>query len=210
MTIRMKKLLLATSLVTGMLFSGLAFSHPGHDASVSFMSGFTHPFSGFDHFLVIVLVGFWSAFTLKKIWFGPFAFILGMFLGALAGLSGLPLNFFEFGIAASVIAIGILLLVKNKYPTNAILSLIGAFGVFHGFAHAQVFSSASLGISLISKDMAGLLLATAILHLSGTLLVKLLKDKTTIIARITGFASVIYGWVLISQLSFALLGGASV
>ena len=28
-------------------------------------------------------------------------------------------------------------------------------------------------------------------------------------AKIAGFTSVIYGWVLLSQLSFALLGGAS-
>jgi urease accessory protein len=120
------------------------------------------------------------------------------------------LSFFEFGIAASVIAIGLLLLVRNQYSSKAILALIGAFGIFHGFAHAQLFSDSSLAISLVGQDIAGLILATAALHLSGALLVRLLKENTTVIARIAGFASVIYGWVLLSQLSFALLGGASV
>ena len=209
MNICMKKLFLSSIAFAGTLFSTLAFAHPGHDVNVSFMSGLLHPFSGLDHLLVIVLVGFWSAFVLKKIWLGPCFFILGMFFGVLLGLSGLSLNFFEFGIAASVIAIGLLLLIKNQYSTKAILSLIGVFGVFHGYAHAELFSSASFGISLIAEDMAGLFLATGILHLSGAIAVQFLKDKTTIIARVTGFASVIYGWVLLSQLSFALLGGAS-
>lgn len=204
-----KNLLLSAAGFAGALFSGLAFAHAGHDVSVSFMSGLLHPFSGVDHLLVIVLVGFWSTFVLKKIWIGPCVFLLGMCMGVLARLTNVPLNFFEFGIATSVIAIGLLLLVKNQYSSKAILTLIGTFGIFHGFAHAQLFSDSSLAISLVGQDIVGLILATAALHLSGALLVKLLKEKTNVIARIAGFASVIYGWVLISQLSFVLLGGAS-
>jgi urease accessory protein len=205
-----KNLLLSAAGFASALFSGLAFAHAGHDVSVSFMSGLLHPFSGADHLLVIVLVGFWSAFVLKKIWIGPCVFLLGMCMGVLAGFANIPLSFFEFGIAASVIAIGLLLLVRNQYSSKAILALIGAFGIFHGFAHAQLFSDSSLAISLVGQDIVGLILATAALHLSGALLVRLLKENTTVIARIAGFASVIYGWVLLSQLSFALLGGASV
>jgi urease accessory protein len=205
-----KNLLLSAAGFASVLFSGLAFAHAGHDVSVNFMSGLLHPFSGIDHLLVIVLVGFWSAFVLIKIWIGPSVFLLGMCVGVIAGLTNIPLNFFEFGVAASVIAIGFLLLVKNQYSSKAILTLIGTFGIFHGFAHAQLFSDSSHAISLVGEDIAGLILATAALHLSGVLLVKLLKEKTTVIAKITGFASVIYGWVLISQLSFALLGGVLV
>ena len=62
-------------------------------------------------------------FVLKKIWLGPCIFMAGMSLGALAGLSNLPLNFFEFGIATSVIAIGLLLLLQNQYTGKAILFL---------------------------------------------------------------------------------------
>ncbi len=204
-----KNLLLSAAGFAGALFSGLAFAHAGHNVSVSFISGLLHPFSGVDHLLVIVLVGFWSTFVLKKIWIGPCVFLLGMCMGVLAGLTNIPLNFFEFGIAASVIVIGLLLLLQNQYSSKAILTLIGTFGIFHGFAHAQLFSDSSLAISLVGQDIVGLILATAALHLSGALLVKLLKEKTNVIARIAGFASVIYGWVLISQLSFVLLGGAS-
>ncbi|MEA9569005.1 HupE/UreJ family protein [Polynucleobacter sp. AP-Nickl1-40-C4] len=209
MSLHIKKILLAFAGLIGVLSSNLVYAHPGHETSVSFLSGLMHPFSGFDHFLVIMLVGFWSAFMLKKIWLGPCVFILGMCLGVFAGLSNLSLHIFEFGIAASVIAMGLLLLVQRQYSNNAILALISFFGIFHGFAHAELFSNGSYGASLVAQDMAGLILATGILHLSGALLVNLLKEKTAIFARVTGFASVIYGWVLISQLSFALLGGAS-
>lgn len=201
--------MLATVGLVSTLFSELTFAHAGHDASVSFMSGLLHPFSGADHLLVIILVGFWSAFALKKIWLGPCVFIFGMCLGVLAGLAGMPMNFFEFGIATSVIAIGLLLMIKNQNSPKAIFLLIGAFGVFHGFAHTQLFVDSSFAISLVIQDVTGLILATAGLHLLGVVSAKLLKEKTTVIAKMAGFASVIYGWVLISQLSFALLGGAS-
>ena len=208
MNLQKNKIFFSTPALIGMLFSNLVYAHPGHNGSVSFLSGLMHPFSGFDHLLVIVLVGFWSAFTLRSIWLGPCVFMLGMSLGVLSGLVLVPSEWFEFGIAASVIAIGGLLLIKKQYSSKLILCLIGTFGVFHGFAHVQLFTSAPYGVALAAQDMAGLILATGILHLSGALAVHFLKEKKNIIAKIAGFSSVIYGWVLISQLSFALLGGA--
>lgn len=209
MKVQVKKLLIGAAVLLPFLSSGLAFAHEGHDRSVGFMSGLLHPISGIDHLLVIVLVGFWSAFVLRKIWLGPCIFMLGMCLGVFFGLSPLPLGFFEFGIAGSAIGMGLLLLSRNQSSPKLILLLISAFGVFHGFAHADLFSNSSFGIALVAQDMAGLILATGVLHLSGALLAKALKEKTALIAKVAGFSSVIYGWVLIGQLSFALIGGAS-
>ncbi len=209
MNFHVKKILPVSAALIGNLFCNFAYAHSGHDESIGFLSGLMHPFSGFDHFLVIVLVGFWSAFMLKKIWLGPCVFILGMCFGVLAGLSSLPLNFSEFGIAASVVVMGLSLLVQHQYSSKITLSLIGFFGVFHGFAHTELFSNSSIGFVLAAQDLLGLIFATGVLHLSGAILVKLLKEKKPVFAKMTGFASVIYGWVLISQLSFALLGGAS-
>ena len=58
MSLHIKKILLAFAGLIGVLSSNLVYAHPGHETSVSFLSGLMHPFSGFDHFLVIVLVGF--------------------------------------------------------------------------------------------------------------------------------------------------------
>ena len=207
--LRMKNKVLAFAGVVGFLFSNLTFAHPGHSDSIGFLAGLMHPLSGFDHLLVIVLVGFWSAFMLKKFWLGPVLFILGMCIGVFAGLSHISFNYFEFGIASSVIVIGLLLLLQRQFSSKGILVLIGSFGVFHGFAHAELFSNQAFGISLVLEDMGGLILATGTLHLLGALFVKFLNEKASVIARVTGFASVIYGWVLLSQISFAVFGGAS-
>lgn len=210
MNMYIKNIVLSSAVLTGIFFSSLASAHEGHDVAVSFMSGLLHPFSGLDHLLVIMLVGFWSAFVLKKIWFGPCVFLIGMCGGVLAGFIGLPLHFFEFGIAASVIAIGILLFAKNQYSPQSTLLLIGAFGIFHGFAHAELFSSATVSFLLVAQDMAGLLLATGILHFSGALLVKAFKEKTSILAKIAGFSSLMYGLLLMGQLILAVMGGTAV
>jgi len=209
MNLHMKNILLASTACTSILFSELALAHPGHDVSISFMSGLLHPFSGLDHLLVIVLVGFWSAFVLKKIWLGPCIFLIGMCLGVMAGLASLPLSYFEFGIAASVIVIGLLLLVRNWFSTTTILALIGSFGVFHGFAHADQLVASSTGLLFLVQDLAGLILATGVLHLSGALLVKTLKEKTSIFAKVAGISSVVYGLFLMGQLALVAIGGAS-
>lgn len=192
-----------------LMVSSFAYAHPGHETSISFMSGILHPFSGLDHLLVILLVGFWSTFVLKQIWVGPLAFLSGMMMGVFAGLLGAPLQFFEFGIAASVIGIGVLLLTKKQYSTRWVLGLLALFGLFHGFAHAQLFSQTNLGFTLVAQDMAGLVLATSTLHLAGALLVGALKQKTNLFAKGAGIASLIYGLGLVGQLSLAVVGGAS-
>jgi urease accessory protein len=209
MNFHMKNVLLAMIACTGSLFSGLTLAHPGHDVSISFISGLLHPFSGLDHLLVIVLIGFWSAFVLKKIWLGPCIFVFGMCLGVIAGLASLPLSFFEFGIAASVIVLGFLLLVRNWFSNTAILALIGSFGVFHGFAHADQLTSSSIGLLLLVQDLVGLILATGVLHLSGAFLVKVMKEKTSIFAKVAGISSLAYGLFLMGQLVLATVGGAS-
>ena len=209
MNFQVKNPLLGTLAIFSSLFSGLAFAHSGHDVSVGFVSGVLHPFTGLDHLLVIVLVGFWSAFVLKKIWVGPCMFLCEMCLGVVAGLANVPLGFFEYGIAASVIAIGVMLLLKNQYSPQSILLLIGSFGVFHGIAHTDQFAGSSIGFLFVVQDLLGLILATGVLHLCGALLVKVLKEKTLIFAKIAGMSSVIYGLFLIGQLAFLTIGGVS-
>jgi urease accessory protein len=187
----------------------MSYAHPGHETSISFISGILHPFSGLDHLIVILLLGFWSAFVLKQIWVGPFAFLMGMMAGVFAGILGLSLHFFEFGIAASVAGIGALLLSKKQHSTKLILILLAMFGLFHGFAHTQLFSQANLGFSLLVQDMAGLVLATGALHFTGALLVGALKQRTNLFAKSAGIASLIYGLGLTGQLSLAVIRGTS-
>ena len=58
MNFQVKNRLLAALAILGSLFPEFTFAHSGHDVSVGFVSGVLHPFTGLDHLLVIVLVGF--------------------------------------------------------------------------------------------------------------------------------------------------------
>ena len=53
----MKKMLLT---ILGIVaFPAIAFAHPGHEMA-NFASGFSHPFTGIDHLLVMLAVGYWA------------------------------------------------------------------------------------------------------------------------------------------------------
>lgn len=206
----MKIFLSIVVVIGGSFFSGLALAHLVHQPSISFMAGAMHPLSGLDHLLVIVLVGFWSAFALRKSWFGPAIFMLGMTIGVGFGFVGYHFALFEIGIALSVVLIGALLLSKNTLTTNTILVFIGVFGLFHGFAHTDLLSMpAPISFQLITQDLVGLLLATALLHSLGVVCAKLLKQKVQMVAKGVGMASLIYGLVLVGQLAFIPNVGAS-
>jgi urease accessory protein len=194
-------------------YSMLAQAHSGHDAGIHFMAGLMHPFTGFDHFLVILLVGFWSAFALKRTYLGPCSFMLGMLAGLAAGLLGVTLSLFEFGIAFSVMAVGLLLFYRSNLSPKLILLLFSLFGVFHGFAHAELFSTqlvaADTGMQLVLEDAAGLLLATALLHGCGIFLANSLRGKLVLISKGVGLATLAYGIFLFGQLSLLTLAGAA-
>jgi urease accessory protein len=71
--------------------------------------------------------------------------------------------FVEFGIAGSVIVLGLAIALQWSLPTLAAVALAGFFAIFHGYAHgAEMPANASgLGYGL------GFMLATALLHGAG-------------------------------------------
>ena len=82
--------------------------------------------------------------------------------------------------------------------------------MFHGFAHAHLFFQEQAGIKLVAEDLAGLLMATGILHWAGVFLARALKDKMALFSRYAGIASSLYGLVLLAQLSATLISGGSI
>ncbi|WP_432240277.1 HupE/UreJ family protein [Herbaspirillum robiniae] len=156
-------------LAVAALAAGSAFAHPGHpgshmDASASFMSGFSHPFSGIDHLLAMLAVGLWAAQNKQRaLWVLPLAFPLMMVVGALMAIGGLSVPAVETGIAASVAVMGLLIAFAVRMPLWASASVVSLFALFHGYAHGAELphgSSAAL-------YGAGFILATAILHATG-------------------------------------------
>ncbi|GEP11219.1 hypothetical protein MGN01_30640 [Methylobacterium gnaphalii] len=141
-----------------------AWAHPGHGGTQSLAAGMLHPVTGADHVLAMVAVGLIGALRGgRAVWALPATFLTLMVAGAGFGLAGLKLPYAEPAILASVIVFGLLALVSRRLPTAALAGLIGAFAVFHGYAHfTEMPESASAPLYGL-----GFLVVTAFLHTIG-------------------------------------------
>lgn len=148
-----------------LLFSGIASAHPGHGLDSAY-TGFMHPLTGWDHLLVMLAIGVWAAkLGGKARWQLPLTFIAIMAMGAVLGLSGFSFAYVETAIAASVMAMGVLLMMRLSMSKMMQLSITAIFALLHGMAHGVELQSQS---SLVA--LGGMLVATAMLHSLGLLM----------------------------------------
>lgn len=172
----------------------LASAHPGHGMGNSFVGGFGHPLSGFDHLLAMLAVGLWAAqLGGRSIWAVPAAFVGMMSLGGILGMTGLPLPMVEAGILASVLVLGILIATAARLPLTASMALVGLFALCHGHAHGTEIPVATSGLAYGF----GFVLATAALHVCGVGLGLLAHKRFSIPAlRYAGAAIAVAGFCL--------------
>ncbi len=140
-----------------------AFAHGGHAAG-GFSSGFLHPMLGWDHVAAMVAVGLWGA-TLggQARLVLPLVFPLVMALGAAMAGFGLALPMVEAGIAASAVALGLLVMSAARLPLAAAAALVAVFAVFHGHAHGAELPATADPLAY----GVGFVAATALLHAAG-------------------------------------------
>ncbi|MFP8833209.1 HupE/UreJ family protein [Hydrogenophaga sp. XSHU_21] len=148
--------------------SSLAMAHVGGDGGGhhGFLSGFMHPVTGLDHLAAMVAVGVWSAATARRFWLAPLAFALTLLSGSLMAQGGIGFPAIEPMIAASMLVVGLLLATRARMPEAAGMVLVGAFALFHGAAHGQELTGL--------QALAGMVAATAMLHVAGLGLGRLL------------------------------------
>ena len=141
-----------------------ANAHTGAGISGGFLSGFAHPILGWDHVVAMVAVGLWGAFLgAPAIWLLPIVFPLVMAFGTVLGIIGVPIPGIETGIATSAIALGLLILLAIRLPLWIACIIVGAFAIFHGYAHGTELPQAANPLAFII----GFVLATGMLHLIG-------------------------------------------
>jgi urease accessory protein len=153
-----------TALAFATLFSASASAHVGTGLAGGFISGFSHPLSGFDHLLAMVSVGLWGAFLKRPlIYVLPVVFPLMMVVGAILGTFAVALPRTELVIALSVLVLGSCIALAIRAPVWAATVVVAVFAVFHGYAHGRELPSAAdpIGYS------AGFVLVTGLLHVSG-------------------------------------------
>jgi urease accessory protein len=140
-----------------------AFAHTGLEQTNSFAAGIAHPLGGADHILAMVAVGLWGAIAGgRALWVWPLAFVVTMLAGFAAARFGLQIPFVEPAIAASIIILGLSIVLAVKAPIWLGAVIAGFFAFFHGHAHGTQITLAS-----VIPYAAGFALATAGLHVAG-------------------------------------------
>jgi urease accessory protein len=131
-----------------------------------FLSGLTHPVLGFDHFLAMLCVGILSAqIGGRAIWTVPLTFVAVMAAGGGLGMGGIDLPGVEYGIALSVLILGLALAFGKKITPKLAMTGVAFFAVFHGHAHGTEMPE----LAEPFPYAAGFLFGTAGIHLAGVL-----------------------------------------
>src|SRR5262245_54794465 len=121
-----------------------ALAHTGAGVAVGLQSGFLHPVTGLDHLVAMVAVGLWGAqLGSPAIFILPITFPLVMAFGGLLGIVGFTLPFAETAIALSGIALGLLVTLRARPPLAVAMLIVGAFAIFHGYAHGRELPNAA-------------------------------------------------------------------
>lgn len=129
--------------------------------SIGFSSGFEHPISGWDHIIAMVAVGLWGAqLGSPALWLLPVTFPLIMAVGGFLGLAGVPLPGVETGIAFSALFLGVMVLGSLRPPLFVAVTMVGIFGLFHGYAHGTELPE---GGNAVLYSL-GFVVATGVLH----------------------------------------------
>lgn len=175
------------------LSPALAFAHTGDDHA-GLLAGLAHPVFGLDHLLAMLAVGLWAAQQSGAArWALPLTFVGSMLIGGLLGFKGLQIALMETGIAASVLAFGLLVAVAIRLPMLIAIGLTALFALTHGVAHGLERPA----LASPWAYAAGFVLATAVLHASGYALVRLLPQAAAPLVRVLGAASAVSGaWLL--------------
>ena len=148
-----------------------------HDSTgdAGLTAGFMHPLTGPDHLLAMVAVGMVSVVLGRAaVWQVPAAFLAAMVVGATAGFLGLRVAFGERLVAASVLLLGLALMIPSLTRWRAaVYAGVVLFGFSHGHAHGVELprSAAPLPFSF------GFLAASLFLHVYGLFAAELLSEK---------------------------------
>ncbi|MBD9444066.1 HupE/UreJ family protein [Rhizobium sp. RHZ01] len=182
------------ALAVCVLAPSLAFAHTGTGQTVGFAHGFTHPVSGLDHVLAMILVGV-LAWQLggRALWLVPTTFVSVMAIGGALGMMGISVPFVEAGIAFSVIVLGAVVALDIRASLAIAAGVVGLFAIFHGHAHGSEMPAAAAGIAYA----AGFMLATSVLHIAGIiigyLIGKISEQQGAIVMRSAGGIAALAG-----------------
>lgn len=105
------------------------------------LSGIAHPIIGIDHLAFVIAVGLAGALAGAPL-LVPAAFIVGTLAGAGLHLASVALPATELVISASVLLIGVVVMLRKALALPMLAGLVALAGLFHGFAYAEAIFGA--------------------------------------------------------------------
>ena len=191
------------SIFVDVVSAGIGLLHTGTVGNA--IEGFLHPLLGIDHLLAMITVGMLSAqMGGRAIWTVPTTFVSVMVIGGILGIAGVEVPFVEYGIALSVVILGVALLAKRRTPEGITMIFVGLFAIFHGHAHGAELGTVTDVMQVVAYVL-GFVVATAGLHVIGALLgyIALRNSRGALILRASGALIALTGIYLVSAIGAA-------
>ena len=149
-------------------------AHTGVHVPDGLAAGLAHALTGVDHLLALLAVGLWaSGFRAAGRIVLPGAFLAVTAAGAGLALLAVPLPLVEPVILLSLLVLGTLVAGAVRAPLGVGAMVMGAFALFHGYAHGSELAAGSgavafaLGLAAagVALQAAGLLAGLALRRL---------------------------------------------
>ena len=174
---------LATTAVLGAaatLAAGSVAAHPLQFHVGGFAPGLVHPFLGLDHVVALIGMGIWAAQCGGRARIVlPLAFVGAIGVGSALAMTGVALPAVESAIAATMLAIGLLIVLAIRLPISAGASLAALFAVWHGYAHGLEASAAADRLFYVAGFVvASYLLVAAGVHTGRWIEARALRART--------------------------------
>ncbi len=168
----------------------------------AFLSGFSHPWSGWDHWLAMVSIGLWAYGMGRRARFWlPGAFVSGMLIGCVLGFSWGP-TAVSAGLWESFVALTILILGTALWASRPVnVGLAAGIAFWSGMVHGHVHGTELIGAHGFAC-VAGVVLSTVTLHGFGLLLASGVEriERHHLVLRSWGVATSLAGiWLLVTS-----------
>ena len=165
-------------------------------------AGLMHPLSGVDHLLAMIAVGMVSVVLGgAAVWRVPATFLLAMLVGAAGGYEASSVPNVEFGVALSVLLLGLALVLPSlRGWSRVVYGSVAVFGLCHGHAHGLELPEAVAPVQFSF----GFLLTSLFLHICGLFGAEVLSDASWGIRLRQSFGlmmAVIGAWLIGTKLS---------
>lgn len=170
------------------------------NAFQGFLSGLGHPVVGVDHVAFVVASGLVAALWPQGL-VVPLAFVLCSMVGTGVHVLSWTLPAPEWFISGSVLAMGLLLTLRQRLPIVVVMALGAIAGLFHGYAYGETVVGAEMS-PLVAYLLGFTLIQGAIAWAAYTLARRMgaLSDQRPLGLRFAGFTLCGIGGALLSTL----------